>query len=74
MSYTEILRGWTKTVIRKQYAAHSMEEVEEDYANYASDIIAVVGQDEYDKFLEDLLGAIEQYSANDFQVRGRGDF
>jgi hypothetical protein len=60
-------------VIKREYTVHSMEEVEEEYEDYASDIIAVVGQDEYNKFLESLLGAIKRCSASSSHPKGRGD-
>ncbi|KAI9461356.1 hypothetical protein HD554DRAFT_2041437 [Boletus coccyginus] len=46
LSYAEILRHWTQSVIKKQYAVHTAEEAQEEYEDYASDIIAItrVGQ------------------------------
>ncbi|KAI6019343.1 hypothetical protein BKA83DRAFT_10722 [Pisolithus microcarpus] len=60
LSYAEILRCWAKAVIKRQHAVYSMEEAQEEYEDHASDIIAVVGQDEYNKFLENLLGALKE--------------
>lgn len=51
-----------------------MEEVEEDYEDYASDIIAVVGVDEYNNFLESLLSAIKRCSASSSHLSGHEDF
>lgn len=74
LSYAEILRRWTIAVIKKQRAIHSIEEAQEECEDYASDIIAVVGQDEYDKFLASLLGAIKQCPASSSaDIQGCGD-
>ncbi|KAI6012832.1 hypothetical protein EDC04DRAFT_2904865 [Pisolithus marmoratus] len=62
LSYAEILRCWAEAVIKRQHAVDSMEEAQEEYEDHASNIITVVGQDEYNKFLENLLGALKECS------------
>ncbi|KAI5994387.1 hypothetical protein EDD15DRAFT_2196011 [Pisolithus albus] len=61
LSYAEILRHWTKAVIKRQRAIHHTEETQDEYEDSASDVIAVVGQDEYYKFLEVLSCALQQH-------------
>ncbi|KAI5982390.1 hypothetical protein EDD15DRAFT_2202972 [Pisolithus albus] len=61
LSYAEILRRWTKAVIKRQRAIHPTEETQDEYEDSASDVIAVVGQDEYYKFLEVLSCALQQH-------------
>ncbi|KAI5988319.1 hypothetical protein EDD15DRAFT_2198987 [Pisolithus albus] len=61
LSYAEILRHWTKAVIKRQRAIHPTEETQDEYEDSASDVIAVVGQDEYYKFLEVLSCALQQH-------------
>ncbi|KAI5986418.1 hypothetical protein EDD15DRAFT_2373404 [Pisolithus albus] len=75
LSYAEILRCWAKAVIKRQRAVHSMEEAQEEYEDHASDIIAVVGQDVYNKFLENLLGALRECSSSaSAEIRGHSGF
>ncbi|KAI5995898.1 hypothetical protein EDD15DRAFT_2195373 [Pisolithus albus] len=70
-----ILRCWAKAVIKRQRAVHSMEEAQEEYEDHASDIIAVVGQDVYNKFLENLLGALRECSSSaSAEIRGHSGF
>ncbi|KAI5995851.1 hypothetical protein EDD15DRAFT_2195256 [Pisolithus albus] len=61
LSYAEILRRWTKAVIKRQRAIHPTEETQDEYEDSASNVIAVVGQDEYYKFLEVLSCALQQH-------------
>lgn len=61
LSYAEILKRWTKAVIKRQRAVHSAEETQDEYEDSASDIIAVVGEDEYHKFLETLSSVLTKH-------------
>ncbi|KAI5987824.1 hypothetical protein EDD15DRAFT_2199270 [Pisolithus albus] len=61
LSYTEILRRWTKAVIKRKRAVHSAEETQDEYEDSASDVIAVIGQEEYYKFLEVLSSALQKH-------------
>ncbi|KAI6005555.1 hypothetical protein EDD15DRAFT_2358699 [Pisolithus albus] len=75
LSYSEILKCWAKAVIKRQCAVDSMEEAQEEYEDHASDIIAVVGQDDYNRLLENLLGALKECSPTaSAKIQGHGGF
>ncbi|KAI6016586.1 hypothetical protein BKA83DRAFT_4128733 [Pisolithus microcarpus] len=61
LSYAEILRCWVKAVIKRQCAVHHVEEIQDEYEDSVSDVIAVVGRDEYYNFLKVLSSALKKH-------------
>lgn len=54
-----MLRRWTLAVIKKREVCRTMDDAEEEYEDSASDIIGVVGQEHYKKFLDTLTAVLE---------------
>ncbi|KAL4063946.1 hypothetical protein V8B97DRAFT_1876443 [Scleroderma yunnanense] len=56
----KLIELWSQALIQRELARKRMTEVEVAFDHYASEIICIIGQTEYNGFLEMYLNAIQR--------------